>query len=667
VYEAAFFAQYNPQTASDMVNQVPGFTLNGGDGRRGFSGAVGNLLIDGVRPTAKSQSLSGILSRIPASQVVRIEVLRGAAVAGDASGQSTLVNVIRTPNAGSGTYTAGFEWQPGEQIAPRGDVSYAGRTGQFEWGLGANLYSQHRGLPGWRRLYDDTGAQFARVITPSDPRDQWDYSGNGNFALPLFGGRLSGNGQVHHYDFTTPDDAFLFRDLSGNPLENDSRDFHEEQNDFEVGLNYDRDIGPWSLALVGLLNRARYESHEDFFIDNITDAFTLEQIQALRRDTGESIGRFSLSRPIGDTVQVEFGAEVAYNSLEQALVLTLDQDGGGPVLFPLPNSNSLSEENRAEYFGTYTWRPTDRWSIEARLNYESSTLTFTGDTNDTVELAYWKPSLQIARTIGENNQLRFRVYRDVGQLNFDDFTTAASITDSLISGGNPTLVPQTDWRAELGADLHWGDAALSLTLTRHWYSDVADLVPLTAPNPNQDPMNPDDDLLRFDGPGNIGDANALSLDFNLSLPLDRIIPGGHVNVIGYLWNTDVIDPLTGRHRIISGRPESQLEVDFRQDIPSWNIAWGINAFKQGEAQAYRFNEIDTSEEGPWVDFFVETTALPHGMKLRLWAANFMDGSVNRDRRFFNDPDRTGPNTGRDLRERDFSTAPWLIVELSGTF
>ena len=76
IYDAAFFTQYNPQTALDMVRQVPGFTLDGGDDRRGFSGAVGNLLIDGVRPSTKSQGVEGILSRVPSNQVVRIEVLR---------------------------------------------------------------------------------------------------------------------------------------------------------------------------------------------------------------------------------------------------------------------------------------------------------------------------------------------------------------------------------------------------------------------------------------------------------------------------------------------------------------------------------------------------------------------------------------------------------------
>jgi hypothetical protein len=94
-YEAAYFAQYNPQTALDMINHTPGFSLDNGSSRRGFSGAVGNVLIDGARPAAKNQSVQSILSRIPASQVLRVEMLRGEATAGDASGQSVLANVVR--------------------------------------------------------------------------------------------------------------------------------------------------------------------------------------------------------------------------------------------------------------------------------------------------------------------------------------------------------------------------------------------------------------------------------------------------------------------------------------------------------------------------------------------------------------------------------------------
>ena len=153
--------------------------------------------------------------------------------------------------------------------------------------------------------------------------------------------------------------------------------------------------------------------------------------------------------------------------------------------------------------------------------------------------------------------------------------------------------------------------------------------------------------------------------------LDLIVDGGadpvveHGVLAGEVEGLEVCrvvtDPVTGQPRIISYQPESEVSISFRQDLTDWRFAWGVEAFKQGEIQAYRFNEIDTSEEGPWIDVFVETTALPNNMKLRLWAANAFDGTVNRDRRFFA-PDRTGPNVSRDLRERTFGSAPWFIVE-----
>jgi outer membrane cobalamin receptor len=668
VYEAVFFNQYNPQTALDMVRQVPGFSLDGGDDRRGFSGAVGNLLIDGVRPSTKSQGVDGILSRIPANQVVRLEVLRGAAVAGDASGQSTLLNVVRTPTAGSGVYEAGFELTSRDVFAPRGELSYAGRNGQVEWGLGGSIFSQYRDLPGWRYLTDEPGGVYTgRADTPS-PRDFREATLNGNLAFPLAGGRLSATSQVNWFRFHADNDYFFF-DALDNPDFALIQDFEERQLSYELGVNYDRDFGPWSLALIGLVNRGYYESEEDDqFLDGLgAETGTFEQ--DIEQDTGESILRATLARPLGPRMRIEFGGEGAFNSLDQRLALD-----GTPVPPSFDNANVLVEEERAEFFVSHTWRPTDAWSLETRVNWETSTLTFTGDTNQTVDLSFWKPSMQLTRTFGGNDQLRFRVYRDVGQLDFGDFVSAAATADAIVSGGNPDLVPQSAWIAELGADLRFeGGAALGITLSHHEISDVADLVKIE--DDNNTPLDTSDDLV-YDAPGNIGDAEINRLDVNLSTPIS-FIPGGRLTLEGYLRDSEVTDPVTSQPRIISYTPESAIEVSFRQDIASWRFAWGVDIEKEGEVQAYRFNEIDTSEEGPWIDLWVETTALPYNMKLRLWAANLFDGTVYRDRRFFNedgDPGpgvlplgRNGANTSRDYRQREFARAPWFILQLSGTF
>ncbi|WP_135213336.1 TonB-dependent receptor domain-containing protein [Vitreimonas flagellata] len=659
-YDAPFFAQFNPQTALDMVRQTPGFSLDGGDDRRGFSGAVGNLLIDGLRPSSKSQSLENILSRIPAGQVVRVELLRGGEVAGDASGASVLLNIVRTPTAGSGVWEAGFEYTSYGEPAPRGEFSYSGRSGQIEWGAGVNYRSQYRDLPGWRHFYDGNGVYTGRADTPSPDRVFQEGGINGNIAFPLGGGRFSANAELSGFSFET-ENGFPFYDAADDPTFELVQVFEEREPGVEVGVNYDRDFGPWSLALIGLVNRENYSSDDTgVYTGSVVGSY----MQELDQESGESILRASISRSLSPQHRIEFGAEGAFNSLDQTLVYA---ENGASI--NLPNANVLIEEERAELFGTHTWRPADAWTVESRLAWETSTLTFTGDTNDTVELSYWKPSVQVSRRFGQNNQARFRIYRDVGQLDFGDFTSAAAVADGLINGGNPDLVPQTSWIAELGGDIRFGAAALSVTLQHQQISDVADLVPIVAPNPDEDPLDPNDDFFRFDAPGNIGDGELTRLNVNFSTPIS-FIPGGRITIDGHLTDSEVTDPVTGRSRIISETPESRIDIQFRQDLPDLRFAWGVSIFKQGEHQYYRFNEVDTNEEGPWVDVFVETTALPNDMKLRLWAANITDGTINRERRFFGDninPDRNGPLNRVDLRERQFAEAPWLILELSGTF
>ncbi|HRE45387.1 MAG TPA: TonB-dependent receptor, partial [Terricaulis sp.] len=422
-YDRAFFNQFNPQTALDMVRQTPGFSLDGGDDRRGFSGAVGNLLIDGLRPSSKNQSLDTILSQIPANQVVRIELLRGTLVAGDASGQSLLLNVVRTESAGSGVYGLGVEYTSREVPAPRGNLSYSGRQGQVEYGAGLTFRSEYRDLPGWRRIYDGAGNHTETIDTPS-PRNSRSASINGNIAFPLAGGRLSARGTVEWWRYQADND-FISSTPAGAPMGGLYTAFREAEPGFEIGADYDRAFGPWQLSLIGLINREYYESTEDVAVRDASDTLLETIQQARKQDEGETILRASLSRSLGAAQRIEFGAEGAFNALDASLAYARDT-GAGPVAIPIPNSNVLVEEERAELFAVHTWRPNAQWSVESRLAWETSTLTFEGDANQVVDLNFWKPSVQVTRTLAGNNQLRLRAYRDVGQLDFGDFVSAAA-------------------------------------------------------------------------------------------------------------------------------------------------------------------------------------------------------------------------------------------------
>ncbi len=114
-YEAAYFTQYAPSTALDIVRRVPGFQLDLGATQsdlgqvdvRGFAGAAGNVVINGARPSSKAESLEVTLARIPAQRVVRVEVGPGDLYGSEYAGKSQVLNIILSAEGGiDGNVTA---------------------------------------------------------------------------------------------------------------------------------------------------------------------------------------------------------------------------------------------------------------------------------------------------------------------------------------------------------------------------------------------------------------------------------------------------------------------------------------------------------------------------------------------------------------------------------
>ena len=76
VYDPAYFERYSPRSALDMLGQVPGFTITGGNnGARGLGEATENVVVNGERLSSKSDSAADQLGRIPAGDVIRIEIV----------------------------------------------------------------------------------------------------------------------------------------------------------------------------------------------------------------------------------------------------------------------------------------------------------------------------------------------------------------------------------------------------------------------------------------------------------------------------------------------------------------------------------------------------------------------------------------------------------------
>lgn len=631
-FEAEFFAAFAPRTALDMVERVPGFSIDEGEERRGFSGAQSNILINGERPASK-QNIEDVLGRIPAGDIVRIELIRGAG-AGASSTQTMRVNVVRRGGGGEGIWELEMTRARDGRVSPSGEASWSGQRGAFEYGFSAAYDSEHLAVRGDRTDFDALGAVDERRVERV-PANEREMRLAGEASFPWAGGALSLNAQISRIELDERERAELFdpADASVGAIRND---LEERDEVGELGVSYRRELGSWRGELGAVINRRQFNSFETSAELDALGALDEGAQQSVRIESGETILRGALRRNLGEAWRVEFGAEVALNTLEQRLALAED-DGSGPAPVILPSANVRVEEERAEGSVMLAGSLGSRWTLEAGTSVETSVLTQSGDANQDTELTYWKPSVQISRALGADDQVRLRFYRDVGQLDFEDFVSAADISSSIVDGGNPDLRPETSWRLELAGDWRFGeDAALGITLYRWWVEDVLDIAPVGPPGDE------------VDAPGNIGEADVYGARMSLAMPI-AMLPGAEVRVDAVAQTSEATDPVTGERRSVSGFDESALVIAFRHDITRLESAWGVEFEREREASSYRLDRIEDEQDADELTLWIETTAFAD-VKLRAWVSN-LNNSEDTRRRLRFDPTRLGAFDGSDERAR----------------
>ncbi|HEX7759560.1 MAG TPA: TonB-dependent receptor, partial [Caulobacteraceae bacterium] len=579
-YAPACFAASAPSTALEMVNLLPGFSLDTGSSVRGFGGAAGNVLIDGARPATKGDPLDEILKRIPASQVLRIEVIRGGAPGVDMQGKTVIANVIRRQDSGlklttavSGTFAENGHRSGGLRIEGTkrvGDLAFEGSL-LLATGIDDGVGDGPRTVRNSGGLIDHAqefgwGRGINEKIT-------------GAVEAPVAGGKLKLDGTV----FLNPYDAFLVDDFAG-PRGQEREHDHQDTDTYEIGARYERPLTARLSSETFLLQQFGVNNYNEILIGPTTDQrFTLD------KTTRESIVRSSLKFQAADALNLEAGGEGAYNHLRSRT--RYDQDG---LSVPLPAANVQVSETRGELFATATWRARPTLTLETGIRAEASRIASTGDVVSTRSLFYPKPRVVISWSPDASDQVRLRLEREVGQLNFDNFTaSAATLGGGSVHGGNPNLNPQQAWVAELAYDRRfWGSAQVTITGRHYWLRDVEDRVP--------DPTG------AFDTPGNIGAGTKDELALNLNLPTDKLgIKHGVLTATGTWRHSSVIDPTTGRKREISGLRHYDSEIHFTQGLPRWKSTWGFEVFGAWRETYYRFNEIDTDRLKTWVAFHFE--------------------------------------------------------------
>lgn len=641
VFEPAFFADSRPDTARDMIARLPGFAFSSGDSdTRGLAGASGNVLIDGQPPASKTDDLGDVLGRISAASVARIELIRGGAPGIDMRGHPVVANVVlmRTVTTERVLETNTYVYPDG-YLGPVLLFGWSRREGeeQIEAEISAASDRTDGTGPGFRRRYDPSGA----LVQDAD-LDRWDRYRNvratGALQRRLAGGRLRINGLVGLFDEENTQ-AVLIRSGPGA----DSDNAEEEQSlEAELGVNWVRDLGPrTTLELTGL---QRYETEDYVGVSTSggdSETFTSDG------SAGESIARAALRFRPSDRWALEVGGEGAWNFLDSA---TTYAENGVPV--PLPSASVRVEELRGEAFGQATWRPSPDFTLEFGLRVEASEISQSGDSDASKTFVYPKPRVQATWTPRAGHQFRFRIERDVGQLDFDDFVASADIDIGQVEAGNPDLEPQQQTVFEaLYERRFWDDGVFDATIQHAEVEDVVDVIPLAG---------------GFDGVGNIGDGTSGFFRLRLTLPFDRLgVPNARLQArTTWSW-TEVTDPVTGETRRFQGDQAFGCQVDFNHDLAGGRWSWGFeHGCNVDKGRIFRVREVRALRAEPFVLVYGQWKPR-EDLTVRLDLGNATDQTQGYDRLLHSGPRDLAPVSQREVRQTEAS--PWLYLQVRKTF
>jgi hypothetical protein len=620
-YDPAFFVAARPDTAYDMVLLVPGFTFDAGQEARGFASAAGNVLIDGKRPSTKFDALDDILKRIPAGSVARIEVIRGGAPGVDMQGRTVLANVVRKSSR-SLVDTSDVLLTKDGRVGVTTRLDLDRRSGAE--GLVASLYVfDHQGEPagsGRKDRFDPQG----RPISLAEVHFNNPNSGvqlNGELDTARWGGllRLKGSA-LYGTNRGVEEDAVS--DVSGFRQDLFFSEFRTRRG--ELSADFTRPVAPGvelSLITIQTLEKATNgdNARQAGLIINSED----DGLQ------GETILRATLTYARSRRWSLEVGGEEAYNFLDATSRLVI---AGQPQA--LPSADVRVAEARAEPFATFTWKPFQRLSVEAGARYEISRLTVSGDAHNEVRFRFPKPRLVVTWTPTQADQLRARIERLVGQLDFQDFVTSSSLEQGVITGGNPELEPERDWIFEAAWDRRFGKTAdVVMTVSHAELEKVIDQLPVAG----------------FSAPGNIGNGTRDKAALDLTLPLgviglkDGLFKGQATWIV-----SRVTDPTTHQERMITNDQPFVATATITNDVPRLRSSWRFDVSGPYHLQVFRIDEIDTYRSRGWVSALWEWKPSAD-LAFQLQAQKVWGGVEERTRQIFTGLRSTGQLSAVEFR------------------
>ena len=525
-FEPAYFQEFDPLSALDMVNQLPGVSLQETDGGRGLSGVRSNLLINGERLPPKGKPAQELLQQMPVRGVAMIELIdAGARLDLDMQGYPQVINVV-TVDDSSTYYEIVTEVEHAgtgaadEQNERRTNFEGIGRfsLGPHEITLTGNLQDRTNDSPVSLVTIDAANPVQRYASLSAADRENRGLKLDAIFALPG-DSSLTLNSQFTSESENSRPDPLAALDLirQASDRDNELRDLSAE---------YRRPMASNGELLLALVDTTSTTASAARFEDANSSRSSLSD-----SETGETAARLLMTNAPTDRLTIRTNLNNAFNYIEGGFQIFVNG-----AEFAISGSDSRVEERRRALDSTVEWVLTQKWNFRGALGLEQYNISSREVSSGTQT----NPKGEIAISFRPQPRTTFTLStaRSVGQLAFNQFLASSNLSSEILSAGASALEPERQRTHTASYDRRFADRGvmqfvLSRTETENPVNTVALSDSLTvSQNTSQSTV----------------DTLAASIDF----PLDRFGANDMIFSIGARFSdSEMIDPITGVLREVS--------------------------------------------------------------------------------------------------------------------
>ncbi|WP_086930276.1 TonB-dependent receptor plug domain-containing protein [Agarilytica rhodophyticola] len=432
-YDIAFFQRFEPTNLGDMLKRIPGLNIdslfssssnfsdteaNGFGFRGAFGRGAGQILLNGRRIPGINDENTLSFSGIPAELVKKIEVHRTGSADIDAQGYGLTVNVVLKdgqdiPSTKNGYWRTNLR-QIGDETSGNVSGSFRGSLADdYDFSVSYSFDNNSRNTVSTienkvfnqdadGNITTDADMNFTREETLIDKTQlglnlTLDKQYENDTALSV---------QAYYFSNDRDDDTEGVM-TSTNGFDNPDflaiKKNTEEQRNFGSAISLALPLGADSDNTL-TFDLSYDESSFDYTLSSAltpTDAVTDDDSQDLERSELKFEVRLDLLSY--STYDVKLGVHTELNET--------DIDSLGDI--------RSAEQSRIDFFGIYSWHPTENFSVDLGYRYETTDneAMSSGSNQQLVESdqSTSNPSAHIRWSIAENHDLRFSAASNVSR------------------------------------------------------------------------------------------------------------------------------------------------------------------------------------------------------------------------------------------------------------